>query len=53
MTTEQPLVLPQKRPLLAWLGLQRQRAHDSGDTEAAAKLQRRINLVLQTPQKAQ
>jgi hypothetical protein len=42
-----------RRPLLAWLGLQRQRAHDSGDAEAAAKLQRRIDLVLQAPQKSQ
>lgn len=34
-----------RRPLLAWLGLQRQRALGAGDAEAAARLQRRIDLV--------
>lgn len=36
-----------RRPLLAWLGLQRQQATVSGDLAAAARLQRRIDLVLQ------
>ena len=34
-----------RRPLLAWLGLQRQRAAQAGDADAAARLQRRIDLV--------
>lgn len=34
-----------RRPLLAWLQVQRQRARTAGDTEAAARLQRRIELV--------
>ncbi|WP_296447937.1 hypothetical protein [Rhodoferax sp. UBA5149] len=38
-----------RRPLLAWLGLQRQRAIEAGDHDAAARLQRRIDLVLQVP----
>lgn len=38
-----------RRPLLAWLGVQRQRAQAAGDTKAAAQLQRRIDLVLQNP----
>lgn len=42
-----------RRPLLAWLGLQRKRADDAGDRDAAAGLQRRIDLVLQTPPKMQ
>jgi len=37
-----------RRPLLAWLGLQRQRASAAGDADAAARIQRRIDLVLQT-----
>jgi hypothetical protein len=37
-----------RRPLLAWLGLQRQRAQQAGDADAAARLQRRIDLVLGT-----
>lgn len=37
-----------RRPLLAWLGIQHQRAQAAGDTAAAASLQRRIDLVLQT-----
>jgi len=36
-----------RRPLLAWLGLQLTRASDAGDVEAAARLQRRIDIVLQ------
>lgn len=36
-----------RRPLLAWLGLQLQRANAAGDREAATRLQRRIDLVLQ------
>ena len=39
-----------RRPLLAWLGVQRQRADTAGDTATSARLQRRINLVLQLPQ---
>ncbi|MES2718457.1 MAG: hypothetical protein V4795_22000 [Pseudomonadota bacterium] len=34
-----------RRPLLAWLGLQRQRAEVAGDAAAAGRLQRRIDLV--------
>jgi len=34
-----------RRPLLAWLGLQHQRAVLAGDAEAAARLQRRIDLA--------
>ena len=40
-----------RRPLLAWLGLQRQRASAAGDTDAATRLQRRIDLVLQSAPK--
>ena len=36
-----------RRPLLAWLGLQLKRANDAGDLEAKARIQRRIDLVLQ------
>ena len=36
-----------RRPLLAWLGAQRQRARDAGDGAEAARLTRRIDLVLQ------
>lgn len=35
-----------RRPLLAWLKVQQQRAQAAGDAEAAAALQRRIDLVL-------
>ena len=42
-----------RRPLLAWLGVQLKRATGGGDLEAAARLQRRIDLVLQTPAKTQ
>ena len=38
-----------RRPLLAWLGVQLKRAQDAGEQAAAARLQRRIDLVLQTP----
>ena len=38
-----------RRPLLAWLTLQQQHARTKGDTSAAARLQRRIDLVLQAP----
>lgn len=34
-----------RRPLLAWLGVQRQRALAAGDGEMAARLQRRMDLV--------
>jgi hypothetical protein len=36
-----------RRPLLAWLGVQRQRAADAGNAIEAARLQRRMDLVLQ------
>ena len=36
-----------RRPLLAWLGVQRQRAQEAQDLESASQLQRRIDLVLQ------
>ncbi|GAB1624395.1 hypothetical protein AAOGI_44460 [Agarivorans albus] len=36
-----------RRPLMAWLVLQRQRAQAAGDSEAAAALQRRIAIVEQ------
>lgn len=42
-----------RRPLLAWLGLQFKRATDAGDFDAAARIQRRIDIVLQTAPKAQ
>lgn len=42
-----------RRPLLAWLGLQLKRANDAGDHDAAARLQRRIDLVLQATPKIQ
>jgi hypothetical protein len=42
-----------RRPLLAWLGVQLKRASDSGDRDASARIQRRIDLVLQTPPKTQ
>lgn len=34
-----------RRPLLAWLGLQAKRARDAGQTDEAARLQRRIDLA--------
>lgn len=34
-----------RRPLLAWLGLQAQRAEQGGDTEEAARLRRRIAIA--------
>lgn len=37
-----------RRPLLAWLGMQRQRAEQAGNTLEAQRLQRRMDLVLQT-----
>lgn len=36
-----------RRPLLAWLGLQLKQQQTAGGVEAAAKIQRRIDLVLQ------
>jgi hypothetical protein len=39
-----------RRPLLAWLGLQGRLATDAGDLDVAVRIQRRIDLVLQTPQ---
>ena len=37
-----------RRPLLAWLGLQAQRAEQSGDTEETARLRRRIAIAQDT-----
>jgi hypothetical protein len=37
-----------RRPLLAWLGVQLKRANEAGDRDAAMRLQRRIDLVLQS-----
>ena len=34
-----------RRPLLAWLGVQEKRAADAGDTEAANRIRRRIDLT--------
>ena len=34
-----------RRPLLAWLGVQAQRAEQAGDTEAAARLRRRMAIA--------
>jgi hypothetical protein len=34
-----------RRPLLAWLGVQEKRARDAGDSETAARIRRRIELV--------
>ena len=42
-----------RRPLLAWLGVQLKRADDAGERDAATRIQRRINLVLQAPAKVQ
>jgi len=39
-----------RRPLLAWLGVQRQQADSAGDAATSTRLQQRINLVLQLPQ---
>ncbi len=36
-----------RRPLLAWLGVQLKRANEASDRDAAMRLQRRIDLVLQ------
>ena len=37
-----------RRPLLAWLGVQRQRASAAGDQDMVTRLQRRMDLVLQS-----
>jgi hypothetical protein len=34
-----------RRPLLAWLGVQEKRAADAGDSETAARVRRRIDLI--------
>ena len=34
-----------RRPLLAWLGVQEKRAADAGDSEMAARIRRRIDLI--------
>ena len=38
-----------RRPLLAWLGVQQALALRQGDAQAAARIQRRIDLVLEKP----
>ncbi len=38
-----------RRPLLAWLGVQAQRAEAAGDADAKARIQRRIDLILGGP----
>jgi hypothetical protein len=38
-----------RRPLLVWLGVQLKRSQAAGDAATAQQIQRRINLVLQTP----
>ena len=38
-----------RRPLLAWLGVQLKRAEGAGDTEAQARIQRRISLMADNP----
>ena len=38
-----------RRPLLAWLGVQAQRAGAAGDMDAKARIQRRIDLVSSNP----
>lgn len=38
-----------RRPLLAWLGVQLRRAQESGEGDAAARIQRRIELVSPRP----
>ncbi|MDO9090442.1 MAG: hypothetical protein Q8N17_09665 [Burkholderiaceae bacterium] len=38
-----------RRPLLAWLGVQEQRALQAGDAAEAQRLRRRIDLVLKAP----
>jgi hypothetical protein len=35
-----------RRPLLAWLGVEERRAQAAGDAEAAARIRRRIELIL-------
>jgi len=35
-----------RRPLLAWLGVQEKRATDAGDGEAAVRIRRRIELIM-------
>jgi len=35
-----------RRPLLAWLGVEERRAQAAGDVEAAARIRRRIELIL-------
>ena len=39
-----------RRPLLAWLGVQRMRAEKAGDSTAAERLHRRIEIIEQTGQ---
>jgi hypothetical protein len=38
-----------RRPLLTWLGVQIKHSQAAGDTATAASLQRRLDMVLQTP----
>lgn len=42
-----------RRPLLAWLGVQLKHADAAGNQNAMARIQRRIDLILQAPPKAQ
>ena len=42
-----------RRPLAAWLGVQLKRATDAGERDAAARIQRRMDLVLQGSAKTQ
>ena len=41
-----------RRPLLAWLGVQRMRAEKAGDADAAERLRRQIEIVERMPQTA-
>ncbi len=41
-----------RRPLLAWLGVQRQRAEQGGDAAEAARIRRRMDLVQPAPPQA-
>ena len=40
-----------RRPLLAWLKVQQQRASAAGASDEAARIQRRIDLVAPAPQR--
>ena len=53
VATETASIQGWRRPLLAWLGVQHKRADGAGDRDAVARIQRRIDLVLQVPPKTQ